>query len=69
MSCFKKGGINKKNFRDITPICPEAPNERISIKSYTAVAIVDVITCAKFFSDLLRDVDSVGSLKSRVRID
>jgi len=48
---LKKGGINKKNFRDNSPICPEAPNERISTKFCTALALVDVITCAKFFSD------------------
>jgi len=30
---------------------------------------VDVITCAKFFSDQLRDVVSVGGRKWRVPID
>jgi len=26
----------------------------------TAIAVVDIITCDKFFGDRLRDVDSVG---------
>jgi len=39
---------------------PEAPHERISTKFCTAMAVMDVITCAKFFSDRLRDVNSVS---------
>ena len=66
---LKKEYINKKNFGDISPICPEAPQERISTKFCTAVAVVDVITCAKFFSDRLRDIDSVGVRKWQVPID
>jgi len=61
--------VNKKNFRDISPICPEASYEWISTKFCTAVAVVDVITYDKFFSDRLKDVDSVGGRKSRVPID
>jgi len=66
---LKKRGINKKNFRDISLICPEAPHKRISTKFCTPVAVVDVITCAKFCSDQLRDVDSVGGRKWQVTID
>jgi len=44
----------------ISPICPEAPHGRIVTKFCKAVEVVDVITCDKFFSDRLRDVDSVG---------
>jgi len=58
ISCLKRG-INKKNGY-ISPICPEAPHVWISTKFCTAVEVVDVITCDKFFSDRLRDVNSVG---------
>ena len=61
--------MNKKKFRDISPICPEATHERISTKFCTTVAVVDVIIYAKSFSDRLRDVDSVGGRKSRVPND
>jgi len=44
----------------MSPICPEAPQERISTKFCTAVDVVDVITCANFFRDWLRDVVFVG---------
>jgi len=47
---LKKMGINKKNFRDISPVCPEAPHVWISTKFCTAVEVVDVITCDKFFA-------------------
>jgi len=62
VSCLKRG-INKKHFYSyISPICPEDPHKRIFVKFYTAVEVVDVITCDIFeiFSDQLRDVDSVG---------
>jgi len=43
--------------------------ERISTKCCIAAAVVDVITYDNFFSDRLRDVDSVGGRKSGVPID
>jgi len=52
----------------ISPICPEAPHGRIFTKSCTAVEVLDVITCDNFFSDRLRDVDSVGGQIYRVPI-
>jgi len=36
------------------------PNGRITTKFCTAVEVVDIITCDKFFSDRLRDINSVG---------
>ena len=47
----EKKGINKKNFRYISPICPEAPRGRICTKFGTAVGVADVITSNKFFGD------------------
>jgi len=47
----------------ISPICPQAPDGRISTKlgiGPIGVVVVDVITLAIFFRDRLRDVDSVG---------
>ena len=41
-------------------MCPEASHERIFTKFCITVEVVDVITSAKFFSDQLRDVNSVG---------
>jgi len=52
----------------ISPICPEAFHGRIFTKFCTAVEVVDLITRAKFFSDRLRDVDSVGGQIYRVPI-
>jgi len=37
-----------------------SPHEQISTKFFTIVGVMDVISCAKFFSDRLKDVDSVG---------
>jgi len=54
-----KRGTNKNFFGYISPVCPEAPNGRISTKFCTAVEVVDLITCDKYFSDRLRNVDSV----------
>jgi len=45
---------------NISPICPIAPHGRISTKFCTAVEVVDLITCDKFFRDRLRYVDFVG---------
>ena len=39
---------------------PRSPHGRISTKFCIAVEVMDVITGVKFFSDQLRDVDSVG---------
>ena len=57
-----KKGINKykKNFRYISPICPEARRGRICTKFGTAVGVADVITSNKFFGDRSRGMDSVG---------
>jgi len=48
----------------ISPICSEALHGRICTKFCEAVEVVDIITCDKFFSDWLRDVDSVRGGKS-----
>jgi len=53
---FFKRGINKKNYGYISPVCPESPHGRISIKLFIAVEVVDVITV----DNLLRAIDSVG---------
>jgi len=63
MYCLKSG-IKKKIFLYILPICQEVPHEQISIKFCTTVEVVDIITCNKFFSDQLRNVDSVGAVKN-----
>ena len=55
-----KKGINKKKFRYISRICPEAPHRRICTKLGAAVGTADVITCAKFFGGRSRCVYSVG---------
>jgi len=61
--------INKKNILGyISPICPEAPHGRLFTKFCIAVEVVDVITRDKFFSDRLRDVDSVGGQIYRVPV-
>jgi len=44
-------------------IYPEALHREISTKLRTAVEVVDVITCDKFFGDRLRDVDFVVGRK------
>ena len=44
------------------------PSWIFEIKYCTAVEVVDVITRDKFFSDRLRDVDSVGGQIYRVPI-
>ena len=64
-----KKGINKKKFRYISPICPEAPHRRICTKFGTAVGAADVITSNKFFGDRSRGVDSVGGGKLPSPID
>jgi len=64
-----KKGINKKKFRYILPICPEAPRGRICTKFGTAVGVANVITSNKFFGDRSRDVDSVGGGKLPSPID
>ena len=61
--------MNNKNFRYISPICPEAPRGRICTKFGTAVAVADVITSNKFFGDRSRGVDSVGGRKLPSPID
>ena len=58
-----------KNFREISPIYPEAPHVWITTKFCTAVEVVDIITCDKFFSDRFRGINSVGGQKCRVPID
>ena len=40
------------------------PHQRIFTKFCTAVEVVDIITCDKYFSDRLRDVDSVGGVEN-----
>jgi len=47
----------------MSPICSGAPHGRIFTKFCTAVEVVDLVTCDKFFSDRLRDVDSVNDQK------
>jgi len=47
----RKKGINKKVFGYISPTCPEAPHGWLFTKFCTAVEVMDVITCDKFFSD------------------
>ena len=42
-------GINKKKFRYISPICPEAPHGRICTKFGRAVGVADVIICNNFW--------------------
>jgi len=52
-------GINK-NFGLYFTYLPRSPHGGISTKFCTAVEVVDVINCDKFFGDRLTDVDSVG---------
>jgi len=66
---MKKKGINKKNFRYISPICPEAPHRRICTKFGAALGAADVITCTKFFGDRSRGVYSAGGQKLPSPID
>ena len=50
-------------------MCPEAPRGHICTSFGTAVGVVDVITCDKFFGDRLRGVDFVGGCKLPFPID
>ena len=61
--CLKRGINKKRNIVNISPICPKAPYGRISTKFFTAVEVMDLITCNKFFSDRLRYVDFVEGQK------
>ena len=62
--------INKKKFRYISPICPEAPPSTDLHQIWrAAIGTADVITCTKFFADRSRGVDSVGFRKLPSPID
>ena len=65
----KRVGINKKKFRYISPVCPEAPRRRICTKFGAAAGAADVITCTKFFGDRSRGVCSVGGRKLPSPVD
>jgi len=57
----KKGQDRKKVTKGyISPIWGEAPTEAIYIKNCVASDILDVITCAKFQSEIFRGYDFIG---------
>ena len=55
--------------RYISPICPEAPRQRICTKIGIAGRLADLINCDNFFGNQFRGLDSVGGQSSPFPID
>ena len=49
-----------KNFAYISPICREAPHRRICMKFNTGRPLTDIFNCAKFCTNRIMGIDSVG---------
>ena len=66
----KKDRTGKKSQKGyISPIWGEAPTEAICVKNCVVGELLDVITCAKFQSEIFRGYDFTGGRNFHFPID